>query len=35
MSTPGGVQYSEGYHEYSGDAMMSVGVYHEYNGGIP
>ena len=36
MSTPGGVQYSGGYHEYRGDAigMMSVEGYHEYSGSV-
>ena len=35
MSTTGGVQYSGGYHEYTGGRhiMMSVGGYHEYTGG--
>ena len=41
MSTPGGVQYIGGYHEYirgcsvhQRDTMSISGGYHEYVGGI-
>ena len=27
MSTPGGVQYTGGYHEYSGNTMSTQGVF--------
>ena len=33
MSTPGGAQYSGGYHEYSGGYHDECGGYHEYIGG--
>ena len=33
MSTPGGVQYSGGYHEYTGGYHDECGGYHEYTGG--
>ena len=41
MSTPGGVQYTGGYHEYSGNTMSTpggvqyTGGYHEYTGASP
>ena len=34
MSTPGGVQYSGGYHEYTGGYHEECGGYHEYSGGV-
>ena len=31
-STLGDVQYTGGYHEYTGDTMSTLGGYHEYSG---
>ena len=34
MSTPGGVQYSGGHHEYGGEYHDDCGGYHEYSGAV-
>ena len=35
MSTPGGVQYTGGYNEYTGGIPRCMWDYREYTGGIP